>query len=193
MSVQQSSLVHLGVLPRILAVVYGIGAYLIFLTSFLYSVAFVGNLFLPATIDRGQLAPPMQAIGIDLALLSLFAVQHSVMARPSFKCWWTRFIPASIERSTYVLVSSLALLLIFWHWRPIPNTIWLVANPLAAGAIVAVCWIGWTIALCSTFLTSHLQFFGLSQVFAQFSSQNLPVPSFKTTLFYRYVRHPLYL
>jgi len=129
-------------------------AYLIFVASFLYSVGFVGNLFLPATIDRGRISPPIQAVGIDLALLSLFAVQHSVMARPSFKRWWTRFIPVSIERSTYVLLSSLTLLLLFRQWRPIPNTVWSVTDSLAAGPIAAAYWIGWIVALSSTFLTS---------------------------------------
>ena len=121
MSAPQSSVVHANILLRASALVYGIVAYLVFLASFLYSVGFIGNFSLPTTIDRGHLSPPILAIGIDLALLSLFAVQHSVMARPSFKRWWTRFIPDSIERSTYVLLSSLLLLLIFWQWRPDPE------------------------------------------------------------------------
>jgi protein-S-isoprenylcysteine O-methyltransferase Ste14 len=186
------ALLQPNILPRAFALVYGIVAYLVFLASFLYSVGFVGNLPLPVTIDRGQLSPPLQAIGIDLALLSLFAVQHSTMARPSFKRWWTRIIPASIERSTYVLLSSLALILLFWQWRPIPDTVWSVTDPLAAAAISAVYWIGWAVALISTFLTSHFQLFGLSQVFTQFFNRTIPAPLFKTTLFYRYVRHPLY-
>lgn len=192
MSAPHSSVVHPNILLRAFALVYGIVAYLVFLASFLYSVGFVGNLSLPATIDRGHPSPPIQAIGIDLALLSLFAVQHSAMARLSFKGWWTRFIPVSMERSTYVLLSSLTLLLLFWQWRPIPNTVWSVTDPLAAGAVAAVYWIGWTVALSSTFLTSHLQFFGLSQVSTHFFSETLPAPFLKTTLFYRYVRHPLY-
>lgn len=195
MSASQSSVnvVHQNILPRSLTLLYGIAAYLVFLAAVLYSVGFVGNLSLPTTIDRGHLSPPIQAIGIDLALLSLFAVQHSVMARPSFKRWWTRFIPVSIERSTYVLLSSLTLLLLFWQWRPIPSTVWSVTDPLAAGVITAVYWIGWAIAFSSTFLAGHFQFFGLSQVFARFFNRKLPASSLKTTLFYRYVRHPLYL
>ena len=192
MSAPQSSVAHPNILLRASALVYGIVAYLVFLASFLYSVGFVANFSLPTTIDRGYLSPPIQAIGIDLALLSLFAVQHSVMARPSFKRWWTRFVPDSIERSTYVLLSSLTLLLLCWQWRPIPNMVWSVTDPLAAGAIVAVYWIGLAIALSSTFLTSHFQFFGLSQVFTHFFGQKLPASFLKTTLFYRYVRHPLY-
>jgi len=192
MSAPQSSVVHANILLRASALVYGIVAYLVFLASFLYSVGFIGNFSLPTTIDRGHLSPPIQAIGIDLALLSLFAIQHSVMARPSFKRWWTRFIPDSIERSTYVLLSSLLLLLIFWQWRPIPDTVWSVTNPLAATAITAVWWMGWAVALISTFLISHFELFGLTQVLKNFFSQKLSAPFFKTPLFYRYVRHPLY-
>jgi protein-S-isoprenylcysteine O-methyltransferase Ste14 len=181
------------ILLRVFALVYGIAAYLSFLAAFLYSVGFVGNLALPTTIDRGSTSTPLQAIGIDLALLLLFALQHSVMARPSFKRWWTRFIPVSIERSTYVLLSSLALFLVFWQWRPIQTEIWTVTNPLAAGAIMALYWVGWTLALVSTFLISHFEFFGLSQVVARLLNRRLPTPTLKTPLFYRYVRHPLYL
>jgi hypothetical protein len=136
---------------RTFALLYGVLAYLVFLPAFLYLVGFVGDLFLPTTIDKGHLSPPIQSIGIDLALLSLFAMQHSVMARPSFKRWWTRFTPVSIERSTYVLLSSLILLLLFWQWRPIPNMVWSVTDPLAAGAIRVLFWIGWIVALSSTF------------------------------------------
>ena len=192
MTAPPSSVVHPNILPRALALVYGIAAYLVFLASFLYAVGFVGDLALPATIDRGLVSPPMQAIGIDLVLLSQFAVQHSVMARASFKRWLTRFIPVAIERSTYVLLSSLAMVLLFWQWRPIPNMVWSVTDPLAAGTIAGVYWIGWAIVLTSTFLTSHAQFFGLSQVVTHFFGERLPAPFLKTSLFYRYVRHPLY-
>src|SRR5262249_6681715 len=143
------------ILLRIFILLYGIAAYLTFFAAFLYSVGFVGNLALPTTVDRGRVSAPLQAIAIDLALLLLFALQHSVMARALFKRWWTRFIPVSIERSTYVLLSSLALFLLFWQWRPIQSEIWTVANPVAAGAILAVYWIGWAVVLVSTFLISH--------------------------------------
>ena len=192
MSMPQSSVAKPNLLLSAFALLYGIVAYLVFVAAFLYAVGFVGNLALPTTIDRGYPGPPMQAIGIDLALLSLFAVQHSVMARPSFKRWWTQFIPDSMERSTYVLLSSLVLLLLFWQWRPIPNAIWSVTDPLAAGAISGVYWIGWIVALSSTFLTSHLQFFGLSQVFTYSRGQKLRATFLKTSHFYRFVRHPLY-
>jgi len=193
MSTSQCSVVRPNILLRALALVYGIVAYLVFLASFLYSVGFVGNLLVPTTIDQGHVSPPMQAIGIDMALLSLFAVQHSAMARASFKRWWTGFTPVSMERSSYVLLSSLTLFLLFWQWRPIPDTVWSVTDPLAAGAITALYWIGWAIALSSTFLTSHSQFFGLAQVFSHFIGQKLPAPFLKVTLTYRIVRHPLYV
>ena len=181
------------ILLRTFAVLYGVASYAVFLATFLYSVGFVGNLSLPATIDRGHISPPLQAIAIDLGLVLFFAVQHSGMARQSFKRWCTRFLPVSIERSTYVLFTSLALFLLFWQWRPVPNRIWTVDDPLMAGAISGLYWIGWTVVLVSTFLTSHFQFFGLSQVFARFFNRKLPAPVLKATLFYKYVRHPLYL
>lgn len=181
------------ILLRTFALLYGVASYAVFLVAFLYSVGFLGNLSLPTTIDRGHIGPPLQAIAIDLGLLLLFVVQHSGMARQSFKRWWTRFLPVSIERSTYVLISSLTLFLLFWQWRPIPTRIWTVDDPLMAGAISGLYWIGWAVALVSTFLISHFQFFGLSQVFGRFFNQKLPAPVFKTTLFYKYVRHPLYL
>ena len=149
------------ILLRTFAVLYGVASYAVFLATFLYSVGFVGNLSLPATIDRGHISPPLQAIAIDLGLVLFFAVQHSGMARQSFKRWCTRFLPVSIERSTYVLFTSLALFLLFWQWRPVPNRIWTVDDPLMAGAISGLYWIGWTVVLVSTFLTSHFQFFGL--------------------------------
>jgi len=181
------------IILEVLRILYGISAYLVFISAFLYSVGFIGNLPLPVTIDKGNTGAPVQAIAIDLALLLLFAVQHSVMARQSFKRWWTGFIPVSIERSTYVLFSSLALMLLFWQWRPIESEIWTVANPLAAAAFTALYWLGWIVALLSTFLISHFEFFGLSQVVARFLDRELPARTLRTPLFYKYVRHPLYL
>jgi protein-S-isoprenylcysteine O-methyltransferase Ste14 len=178
---------------RLSSLFFGIVAYLIFFIAFLYLIGFVGNFALPTTIDRGGTSAPLQAIGIDLALLLLFAVQHSVMARQSFKRWWTGFIPASLERSTYVLLSSFALVLLFWQWRPIQSEIWTVTNPLMAGAISALYWTGWIVALLSTFLISHFELFGLSQVLALSRNRKLPALAFKTPFFYKYVRHPLYL
>ena len=177
---------------RTFFVAYGILAYAVFLTSFIYAVGFVANLPLPITIDRGSNSTVFNAITINLSLLSLFAVQHSVMARPAFKRWWAHWIPVELERSTYVLVSSLLLLLLFWQWRPMTTLIWSVQDPFAAAAIAGVYWLGWIVALTSTFLTSHTQFFGLSQVFGHFFGRALSMPMFKTRLFYKYVRHPLY-
>jgi protein-S-isoprenylcysteine O-methyltransferase Ste14 len=181
------------ILLRTLALLYGVASYAVFLAGFLYFVGFLANLSLPTTIDRGHISPPLQAIAIDLGLVLFFAVQHSGMARQSFKRWCTRLLPVSIERSTYVLFSSLALFLLFWQWRPIPNRIWTVDDPLMAGTISSLYWIGWTVVFVSTFLTNHFEFLGLSQVFARFFNRKHPAPIFKTHLFYKYVRHPLYL
>ena len=176
-------------LTGVFALLYGIITYLIFLAASLYSIGFLGNLPLPTTIDSGHPDTLTRAIAIDLALLSLFAAQHSVMARPAFKRGWTRIIPASIERSTYVLLSSLIQILLFWQWRPIQNEIWTVTDPLAIGAITALFWIGWAVVFSTTYLLNHYEFFGLSQVMARFLNRQLPAPAFRTPLFYKFVRH----
>jgi protein-S-isoprenylcysteine O-methyltransferase Ste14 len=147
----------------------------------------------PRSIDIGPSAPLGEALLIDTALLLLFAVQHSVMARPAFKRWWTRFVPVSVERSTYVLLASIVLATLCWQWRPIPEPVWTVTNPLAITAITAVFWLGWTIVLISTFLISHFELFGLTQVLARLLNREMPPPVFGTPFFYKRVRHPLYL
>jgi methanethiol S-methyltransferase len=172
---------------------YGIVAYSTFLIAFLYAIGFVGNVFVPKSIDSGLAGPLAEALIVNTLLLGLFAVQHSVMARPAFKRWWTRFVPQSIERSTYVLLASLALILLYWQWRPIPDIIWSVQNPLAVNALTAIFWLGWVMLLVSTFLISHFELFGLSQVFARWRNRQLPPPEFKAPLLYRVVRHPIYL
>ena len=177
----------------LIALLYGVAAYVVFLASTLYAIGFVGNLVVPKTIDSGEPSPLSEALLINTLLLSLFAIQHSVMARQGFKRWWTRYVPPSVERSTYVLFSSLALLVLFWQWRPIPELVWTVENPIAAMALNAVFWCGWGMVLVSTFLISHFEFFGLSQVFARFCDRQLPEPVFKTPFLYRSTRHPLYL
>ncbi len=175
------------------AVLYGIGAYAVFLVSLLYAIGFVGNVVVPKTIDFGAPGALLVSVIINAMLLGLFAVQHSVMARPAFKRWWTRFVPRSIERSTYVLLASLVLLLLFWQWRPIPVPVWTVQNPIAVAVVTAIFWLGWAMLLVSTCLISHFELFGLTQVFARLLGREASAPRFHTPLLYRHVRHPIYL
>jgi protein-S-isoprenylcysteine O-methyltransferase Ste14 len=135
----------------------------------------------------------MQALIINLILMSIFAIQHSVMARQQFKRWWTQFVPASVERTTYVLFATLALALLLWQWRPMPEVVWQVANPQAATAITAVSLIGWLIVLTSTFLINHFELFGLHQVANNLTGRPMPAPRFRMPLYYKFVRHPIYL
>lgn len=179
----------------ILAALYGLVAYLLFLATFVYAIGFVGNLpLLPRTIDSGAAAPLLETLIVDLALLGLFAVQHSVMARRGFKRWWTKLIPESVERSTFVLAATAALALLLWQWRPIAEPVlWSVSDPVARLVLQGVFWLGWGVLLISTFLINHFELFGLRQVWANLRGQALPVPEFRTPLFYRHVRHPIYL
>ena len=177
---------------RIGALIYGIASYLIFSLSFAYTPVFVGNYWVPKSIDVGSESELAQSILIDLVLLGVFAVQHSVMARPAFKRWWTTIVPAPCERSTYVLISSLLLILMFWQWRPITMTIWRVEG-VPAAMLTATFWIGILITLMSTFQIDHFELFGLRQVFDTLRGAASRMQSFKTPLLYRIVRHPLML
>lgn len=175
---------------RIAAVIYGLISYLIFSASFAYTPGFLGDFMVPKTIDSGPDGPVAQAILIDTLLLGLFGLQHSVMARAGFKRWWTRIIPKSCERSTYVLISTLLQILIFWQWRPIATTIWSVEGWPAA-VLTAIFWAGWVIGLASTFQIDHFELFGLRQVVDALRGAAKRMPAFKTPLLFRLVRHPL--
>jgi methanethiol S-methyltransferase len=178
---------------RILAFLYGLVAYFVFFATFLYAIGFVTGFVVPKTIDTGAIVPIGEALLINVLLMSLFGVQHSVMARKPFKQWWTRFVPSAIERSTYVLLASLALVLLFWQWRPIPTIVWQVADPNIAMVIVGLSFVGWVLVLTSTFLINHFELFGLHQVVINLAGRTMPAPRFRTPVLYRVVRHPLYL
>lgn len=177
----------------LVAVLYGIGAYALFLVTFLYAIGFVGDLAVPKSIDSGAAGPLVESLIVDTLLLGLFAIQHSVMARQGFKRWWTRIVPPSVERSTYVLFANLALLTLYWQWRPILEPIWTVKSSIAVGALDGIFWFAWGMLLFSTFLINHFELFGLRQVFARLLGRELPAPKFHTPLLYRRIRHPLYL
>ena len=175
---------------KFIAFLYGIIAYVVFFASFLYAIGFVSNMIVPKSIDSGMEGPLMEALLINSLLLGLFAVQHSVMARPAFKKWWTKFVPKSVERSTYVLVASLLLFLMYWQWRPMTDSIWNLEGT-ASMVMTVIFWSGWVIVLVSTFIINHFDLFGLRQVYMNLKSKELTPLDFKTSLFYKYVRHPI--
>ena len=177
-----------------LSLCYGLIVYSFFLGTFLYAIGFVGNFVVPKSIDTGTSTSVVQSVVVDLLLLGVFAVQHSVMARRSFKRWWTRLVPTAVERSTYVLMASLTLALLCWQWRPIAEpVIWQVESVAGVQLLWTVFWLGWAVLLLSTFLINHFELFGVRQVFARMARRELPEPEFRTPLLYRYVRHPIYL
>jgi protein-S-isoprenylcysteine O-methyltransferase Ste14 len=176
-----------------IAFLYGIASYAVFFITFLYAIGFVTDVMVPKTIDTGAVVPTSEALVINLLLMSLFAIQHSLMARRQFKQWWTKFVPKSVERSTYVLFASLALILLFVMWRPMPTVIWRIVDPRISMAITALSFTGFLIVLSSTFLINHFELFGLHQVTSNLNGNAMPVPRFRTPLYYKFVRHPIYL
>jgi protein-S-isoprenylcysteine O-methyltransferase Ste14 len=177
---------------RLLILFYAIVSYAVFLVSFLYAVGFVGNYLVPKSIDVGGPTNLSEAIVVDLLLLGIFAIQHSIMARPAFKQRWAKIFPVACQSSTYVLLSSLILLLLFWQWRTIPISIWQIGG-IAAWSLIGVYWLGWLIVLASTFMLDHFDLFGLRQAFFALRGAEVPDQSFKTPLLYKIVRHPIML
>lgn len=180
-------------MTRILSFLYGAVSYVFFLGVFLYAIGFVANVGVPKSIDSGARSPLAAAVAVDAILLGLFAVQHSGMARPGFKRWWTRIVPAPIERSTYVLVASGVLALLFWQWRPIPDPAWEVRSSGGALLLNALAATGWLLVLGATFMISHAHLFGLKQVHDHLRGRTPSPARFATPALYRYVRHPLLL
>lgn len=180
-------------MKRVLVFAFGVVSYLIFFATFVYAAGFVGNLFVPKAIDSAQQIPFAQALLINLGLLGLFAVQHSVMARPFFKRWLTRFIPKAAERSTYVLVSSLLLMVLFWFWEPMGGVIWDVEGETGRILLHVLFAFGWLLVLVSTFLINHFDLFGLRQVWLNLNKRPYTELAFKMPFVYQLVRHPLYL
>lgn len=177
----------------LLSLAYGGVAYGVFLLTFLYAIGFTGSVVVPKAMNSGAVVPLSEALLVDVLLLAVFAVQHSLMARPAFKRLWTKVVPRPVERSTYVLFASLSLVLLFWQWRPIPVVVWRVEAWVAASAIQAMFWAGWGLVLVSTFLISHFELFGVRQVFWHWLGRAMPQSEFRTPLLYKHVRHPIYL
>jgi len=180
-------------MSKLIAFLYGLLAYLVFFATILYAIGFVTGLPVPKTIDTGTAAPLAEALIVNVLLMALFAVQHSVMARRQFKAWWTQYVPKSVERSTYVLLASLALILLFWQWRPIPDVLWQVSNPTVAMALTGLSLVGWVLVFTSTFLINHFELFGLHQVANNLVGREMPAARFRTPVIYKVVRHPIYL
>jgi len=178
---------------RFVGLLYGLVAYFAFFGTILYAIGFVTSLAVPKTIDTGTESSATEALVVNLLLMSLFAVQHSLMARKQFKQWWTQYVPKSVERSTYVLFASLTLILLFWQWRPMPALVWEISDPDVAATIATLSFGGWVIVFTSTFLINHVELFGLHQVANNLVGREMPAPRFRTPLYYKFVRHPIYL
>ncbi len=180
-------------MKRYLIIGYGAASYVLFVLAFMYLIGFVGNIVVPRSVDHAIAAPIGQAIAVNVVLLGVFGVQHSVMARQGFKRWWTRFVPPSIERSTYVWLSSATLVLLYWQWRTMPAVLWDVRQPAARMVVWALFWLGWAIAFTSTFMINHFDLFGLRHVYLAWRGKPYTELGFRTHLLYRLVRHPLML
>ena len=180
-------------MKRSLIFAYGLLAYAAFLVTILYAIGFVGNFVVPKSIDTGETGPIWLAVLINVGFLGLFAIQHTIMARPAFKRWWTRIIPAAAERSTFVLIASAILLMMFWQWRPISTVVWNVDTPALRFALIAVSMVGWAIVLYSSFLIDHFDLFGLRQVVLHLRGREYGQKPFTERSLYRMVRHPLML
>ncbi len=180
-------------MTRFIAFIYGVASYLVFFATFVYAIGFVEGMLVPKDVNSGAVGPVSEALFVNLLLMTLFAIQHSVMARRQFKEWWTQYVPKSVERSTYVLLSSLVLITLFVHWQPIPGVVWKVEDPQIAMAITVLWFAGFGLVLSSTFLINHFELFGLNQVAYHLVGRSMAAHRFRTPLFYRFVRHPLYL
>lgn len=179
-------------MARIAFLIHGVIAYAIAMASIVYAVGFVGNYWVPKSIDSGVPGDTLTSIIVNLCLLGLFAIQHSVMARPAFKKAWTRIVPQPIERSTYVLLSALVLILLYHQWQPMTDTVWYVENAFGATLLQAIYFLGWGIVVASTFMLSHGELFGLQQVASYWQGKTTPQPKFLTPFLYKFVRHPIY-
>jgi len=180
-------------MSRILLLLYGVVCYALFFFSFLYAIRFVGDMVVPKSIDSGPESSVSGAVIINLVLLGLFAVQHTIMARPGFKRLWTKLVPAPIERSTFVMVTSLMLLLIYWQWRPMTGVIWSTDHAIGKAVLTGLFWLGWLTVLLSTFMINHFDLFGLRQVWLYLRNQEYHHVKFQTTSLYKFVRHPIML
>lgn len=177
----------------VIGFLYGVLSYCLFFITFLYAIGFVGGFGVPKHIDSGPVGPVVSALVINAILLAVFALQHSIMARPGFKQWWTRFVPQSVERSTFVLFSSLALLLLYWQWRALPGLAWQVDAQGGRVVLWSLFGLGWFVVLIGTFHISHFHLFGLRQVYERLRNRPLSDPAFVTPGLYRLIRHPIML
>lgn len=180
-------------MSRVLVSLYGVVSYIVFFLSLLYAIGFLGSFIVPKSINTGEAGSPVLSLLINVLLLSLFAIQHSVMARPVFKSWITRFIPVAIERSTYVLLSSLLLFLLYWLWQPMPGVIWHIESSIGSTIIIGIFWLGWLVVLLSTFMINHFDLFGLRQIYINYKGQKYTHLEFKTVGLYKLCRHPIML